>query len=171
MGTGDIDVDLAEGNDEALRLGSVFGRLAYDFDQRYLLEANFRYDAASRFAKDYRWRVFPSFSAGWVISQEKFMSSVNFINQLKLWASYGALGNQDIRNTSNDPLYYNYISYISAGNPYSFNGAAVQGALQSSLGVENLQWETTKMSNVGLDMQLFGNLLSSDQDIICRFEF
>ena len=164
MGTGDVDIDRAEGNDEALRLGSVFGRLNYDFDQRYLLEANFRYDAASRFAKDYRWGVFPSFSAGWVVSQEKFMSSVNFINQLKLRASYGELGNQDIRNEDNDPLYYNYLSYITAGNPYAFNGTAVQGAWQSSLGVENLQWETTTMTNVGLDMQLFGGKLGINAD-------
>jgi TonB-linked SusC/RagA family outer membrane protein len=154
IGTGDVAVDFAEGNDEALRLGSVFGRINYDFDQRYLFEANFRYDGASRFAKDYRWGLFPSFSAGWVISQEKFMSSVKFINQLKLRGSYGELGNQDIRdpNNNNTPLYYNFLSYVTTGNPYSFNGVPVQGAWQSSLGVENLQWETAKMTDIGLDL-------------------
>lgn len=166
IGTGDVTVDFAEGNDEALSLGSVFGRLNYDYDQRYLLEANFRYDGASRFAKDYRWGVFPSFSAGWVISQENFMSSVEFINQLKLRASYGELGNQDIRdvNNNNNPLYYNYISYVTTGAPYSFNGTAVQGAWQSSLGVENLQWETTKMTDIGLDMQLIKGKLGITAD-------
>jgi TonB-linked SusC/RagA family outer membrane protein len=156
IGTGDVTVDFAEGNDEALRLGSAFGRLNYDFDQRYLFEAAFRYDGASRFASDYRWGVFPSFSAGWVISQENFMSGVNFINQLKLRASYGELGNQDIRdpNNNNNPLYYNYLSYVTSGNPYTFNGAAVQGGWQSSLGVENLQWETAKMTDIGLDLQV-----------------
>jgi TonB-linked SusC/RagA family outer membrane protein len=153
IGTGDVAVDFAEGNDEALRLGSVFGRLNYDFNQRYLLEANFRYDGASRFAKDYRWGLFPSFSAGWVISEESFMSSVKFINQLKLRGSYGELGNQDIRDTNNNPLYYNYISYVTTGNPYSFNGTAVLGAWQSSLGVDNLRWETAKMTDIGLDLQ------------------
>lgn len=165
MGTGDVDVDRAEGNDEALRLGSVFGRLAYDFDQRYLLEANFRYDAASRFAADYRWGVFPSFSAGWVISEENFMSSVNFINQLKLRGSYGELGNQNIQNPQNDPLYYNYLSYVTTGPKYSFNGNAVQGGWQSSLGVPDLQWETTKMSNIGLDMQFFEGKLGITADV------
>lgn len=166
IGTGDVTVDFAEGNDEALSLGSVFGRLNYDYDQRYLLEANFRYDGASRFAKDYRWGVFPSFSAGWVISQENFMSSVEFINQLKLRASYGELGNQDIRdvNNNNNPLYYNYISYVTTGNPYSFNGTAVQGAWQSSLGVDNLQWETTKMTDIGLDLQLIKGKLGITAD-------
>lgn len=166
IGTGDVTVDFAEGNDEALSLGSVFGRLNYDYDQRYLLEANFRYDGASRFAKDYRWGVFPSFSAGWVVSQENFMSSVAFINQLKVRASYGELGNQDIRdvNNNNNPLYYNYISYVTTGAPYAFNGTAVQGAWQSSLGVENLQWETTKMTDIGLDMQLIKGKLGITAD-------
>jgi TonB-linked SusC/RagA family outer membrane protein len=169
IGTGDVTVDFAEGNDEALMLGSAFGRLNYDYDQRYLLEANIRYDGASRFASDYRWGVFPSFSAGWVISQEDFMSSVSFINQLKLRASYGELGNQDIRdpnntNNSTNQLYYNYISYVTTGNPYSFNGAAVQGAWQSSLGVENLQWETAKMTDFGLDVQVMDGKLGITAD-------
>lgn len=171
MGTGDVTLDFAEGNDEALRLGSAFGRLNYDFDQRYLLEANFRYDGASRFANDFRWGLFPSFSAGWMISQENFMSNVKFINQMKLRASYGELGNQDIRdpnvrdaNGNNVPLYYNYLSYVTTGNPYSFNGAAVQGAWQSSLGVENLQWETAKMTDVGLDLQLLDGKLGITAD-------
>ncbi|RAV98037.1 SusC/RagA family TonB-linked outer membrane protein [Pseudochryseolinea flava] len=157
IGTGDVAVDFAEGNDEALRLGSAFGRLNYDYDERYLLEANFRYDGASRFANDYRWGLFPSFSAGWVISQEQFMSNVKFINQLKLRGSYGELGNQDIRdpNNNNTPLYYNFLSYVTTGNPYAFNNTAVQGAWQSSLGVENLQWETAKMTDIGIDVQFF----------------
>lgn len=152
IGTGDAPVDFAEGNDDQLRLGSVFGRLNYEYGQRYLFEGNFRYDGASRFGQGHRWGVFPSFSAGWVISQESFMSDVNFIDQLKLRASYGELGNQDIRDPDNRQLYYNYISYVQTGNPYTFNNAAVMGAWQSSLGVNNLQWETAKMTDIGLDL-------------------
>lgn len=164
IGTGDVDIDRAEGNDESLRLGSVFGRVNYDFRQKYLLEANFRYDAASRFASDFRWGLFPSFSAGWVLSQENFLSSATFINHLKLRASYGELGNQDIRDADNNPLYYNYISYVTTGNPYSFNGEAVLGAWQSSLGVFDLQWETAKMTDVGLDLQILEGKLGITAD-------
>lgn len=164
IGTGDAPVDMAEGNDEGLRLGSVFGRLNYDYRQKYLLEANFRYDGASRFAKDYRWGLFPSFSAGWVLSEESFMSSIGFLNHLKLRASYGELGNQDIRDANNNPLYYSYISYVSTGNPYAFNDAAVLGAWQSTLGVNNLQWETAKMADVGIDMQFLEGKLGITAD-------
>src|SRR5690606_20267987 len=82
----------------------------------------------------------------------------------KLRASYGELGNQDIRDANNNPLYYGYISYISTGNPYSFNGAAVQGAWQSTLGVNNLQWETAKMTDIGIDLQLFDGKLGITAD-------
>lgn len=164
MATGDASVDLAEGNDEQLRLGSVFGRLNYDFSEKYLLEANFRYDGASRFAKDYRWGVFPSFSAGWVLSKENFMSSVGGIDHLKLRISYGELGNQDIRDPNNNPMYYNYISYVSTGNAYTFGGTAAQGAWQSVLGVNNLQWETAKVTNFGIDMEILNGKLGITAD-------
>ncbi len=164
IGESDAAVDLAEGNDQQLRLGSVFGRVNYDFRQKYLLEANFRYDAASRFSRDYRWGVFPSFSVGWVLSEENFLSSAGFLNHLKLRASYGELGNQDIRDTDNNPIYYGYVSYVSTGFTYPFNNTAQQSGWQSDLGVVDLQWETAKMTDIGVDVQLFKGKLGITAD-------
>ena len=75
---------------------SLFGRFNYDYKEKYLVEANIRYDGSSRFAEDHKWGVFPSFSAGWRISQEAFMRNVRWIDELKLRASWGQLGNEKI---------------------------------------------------------------------------
>ena len=90
------DDTYAEGGSNEDKLMSYFGRVNYSFMDRYLLEANIRADASSRFHKDNRWGVFPSFSAGWRISQEEFMQDINWINNLKLRASWGQLGNMII---------------------------------------------------------------------------
>ena len=82
------DDTYAEGGSNEDKLMSYFGRVNYSFMDRYLLEANIRADASSRFHKDNRWGVFPSFSAGWRISQEGFMQDINWINNLKLRASW-----------------------------------------------------------------------------------
>lgn len=132
-------------------LVSYFGRLNYSFKEKYLLEANLRYDGSSRFAKGNQFGLFPSFSVGWRISQEKFMESVKFVNNLKLRASYGSLGNQNIGN-------YPFASLVDLNRNYLFNGAAVPGAALVQLGNTDISWEKTTMFNVAFDARLWNRL-------------
>ncbi len=136
-----------------------FGRVNYDYEGRYLFEANIRYDGSSRFIGDSRWGVFPSFSAGWNIAQERFMEPVNDkINMLKLRASWGELGNQ---NTDSWYPFYPTIGFTSQGGNWLIDdkskpNISSQPALVSSL----LTWEKTRTWEVGLDWALLNNRLS-----------
>ncbi|MDR1938966.1 MAG: TonB-dependent receptor [Tannerellaceae bacterium] len=134
---------------------SVFGRVMYNYLNKYLLQANVRYDGSSRFASGYRWGVFPSVSAGWVISEEKFMHSVPEISFLKLRASWGTLGNERIGN-------YPYQATMAFANALFFQGADVvsqQGAAQQQYAIKDITWETTESYNVAIDAYFFDNRL------------
>ena len=132
---------------------SYFGRINYNYKSKYLLEANIRRDGSSRFSEDNRWGIFPSFSAGWRITQEPFMAQFNnFLDELKLRASWGKLGNQEIGN-------YPYQSVMNLGYNYPFGGALASGARMTTAANSEISWETTKMTNVGLDGLLFGGKL------------
>jgi TonB-linked SusC/RagA family outer membrane protein len=131
-------------------LQSVFGRLNYDFGGKYLLEANLRYDGSSRFLGDNKWGIFPSFSAGWRISEEAFMRPVDLVDELKLRGSWGQLGNQQIGN-------YPFAAVVNVGVNYLFGGSVVTGAAQLDLANPNISWEETTTTNVGLDMTLLNN--------------
>ena len=99
MGSGDKSTATNNSSLEEYALLSFFGRINYSFKDRYLLEANLRYDGSSRFADGHRWGLFPSVSAGWRVSEEDFWknsSLSNVFDNLKLRASYGVLGNQNI---------------------------------------------------------------------------
>lgn len=137
------------GGEWALR--SYFGRLNYSYKNRYLLEGNVRYDGTSRFAKNNRWGIFPSFSAGWRVSEESFFAdNVDWVNNMKFRASWGRLGNQDIGN-------YPYQSVIELGFDYPFGGNIHSGAGLSMLPNKDITWETTEVTNFGLDLGLFNN--------------
>src|SRR5690606_31300801 len=97
---------VADGNKNTLRMFSYFGRINYALLNKYLLELNLRADASSRFKKDKRWGIFPAFSAGWRISEERFMQNQNVFSDLKLRASWGQLGNQNIGS------YWPYLTVI-----------------------------------------------------------
>ncbi len=128
---------------------SYFGRINYVFDNKYLFEANLRYDGSSRFATGNKWGTFPSFSAGWRISEEKFMAPVkDLVNELKLRASWGRLGNQEIGDN------YPFAPTVSLDPKYISNGQIQNGAAILSLANTNISWETTEMSNIGLDARL-----------------
>lgn len=114
---------------------SFFGRVNLNWDEKYLLEANLRADASSRFAKKYRWGYFPSFSLGWRMEQEAFMKDISWLNQLKLRASYGSLGNNAVGN-------YDYQLYYQASN-YVLNDALQIGMAQRALSNAALTWETS----------------------------
>lgn len=135
----------AYGSSSKFGLQSYFGRLNYDFDSKYLFEANLRYDGSSNFGKGNKWGTFPSVSAGWNITNESFMKSVTFINNLKLRASWGELGNQAI-----DPGQYSSI--YSLGQQYSYGGVLAGGAAQTNLANPDITWETSVQTDLGLDL-------------------
>lgn len=136
---------------------SWFGRVMYNYRDKYLLQANIRYDASSRFAPGYRWGSFPSVSAGWVLSQEPFMkSAAPWLSFLKLRASWGTLGNERIGN-------YPYQALLSFENNslfYQGNGAvSAQSAAQWQYAIRDITWETTASTDFGVDIHVLENRL------------
>ncbi|MFC5412603.1 TonB-dependent receptor [Larkinella bovis] len=149
------------GNTTVDRLASYFGRVNYSYDEKYLLEAIFRYDGSSRFARENRWGTFPGLSAGWRIDKEHFFGSTSFINLLKLRASYGKLGNQAV------PL-YSYLNVVNLGSNYSFNNAIQTGAAITSYNDPTISWETTTTNNLGLDLEAWQGKLGIELDVYKR---
>lgn len=166
---GPLDFRDNSGSATELSYTSWFGRVAYRFDNRYLLQANVRCDGSSRFHSDYRWGVFPSFSAGWVISEEAFMKNadVSWLSYLKLRVSYGTLGNERITDKDGNALYYPYQAFINFSDVLFYrNGAVVPelSAAQWAYAVENISWETTRSVDAGLDANFFNNRLRFTAD-------
>lgn len=146
------------GNYNEWAMRSYFGRINLNWDNKYLLEANLRADGSSKFAPGSRWGYFPSVSAGWRISEENFMRAASsWLDQLKIRASYGSLGNNATTN------YYMYQSLFATAN-YVLNGNIAGGFAQTVLANPDLTWEKTYMTNVGLDFALFGSRLSGSVD-------
>ena len=129
---------------------SYFGRANYSYDQKYLVEAVFRYDGSSRFAEGNRWGFFPSVSVGWRIDRENFFPENNLIDLMKLRASVGETGNQAV-------ALYSYESLINTGQKYTFGGELAPGAAVTSHSDASISWETTRTYNLGLDMNLLDN--------------
>jgi TonB-linked SusC/RagA family outer membrane protein len=139
------------GRDENYGLRSYFGRVNYGFAGKYLLEANGRYDGSSKFTGDKQYGFFPSFSAGWIVSEESFWASLrSTVNTLKLRGSWGVSGNQSV------DLYSYYASLVSQG--YNFGGLPVSGYRQTALANTGLGWESTTQTDVGLAATLFNRL-------------
>ncbi|GGH06979.1 SusC/RagA family TonB-linked outer membrane protein [Mucilaginibacter phyllosphaerae] len=124
-------------------LASFVSRLNYNYKNRYLLSASFRRDGSSRFAPNAKYGNFPAISAGWNISEEKFMSDVSFISNLKLRAGYGLNGNFNIGN-------YGYIPRTQITN-YTFDGSLTPGTSISNIGNKDLTWEKSRQLDLGLD--------------------
>jgi len=146
-------------------LQSYFGRFNYNFRDKYLFEANARYDGSSRFPKDSRWGLFPSFSAAWRVSQEGFFkdakNAMPWLSDLKFRASWGKLGNQSIGN-------YPYQDLLSLAPVYPFGAALSAGAAVTTLANKEITWETTTINNVGLDLGLFNDKLSLSADYFVK---
>lgn len=129
-------------------LFSLFASATYVYDSRYMLTANLRADASSRFAKNNRWGYFPSLSAGWKISEEKFMQDVSWLSDLKLRGSWGQLGNQEIDN-------YAFMTLLKKdGDKYVI----------SRYGNPDLKWETSEQTNIGIDFGMLRNKLYLSAD-------
>ena len=140
---------------------SFFGRINYAYKSKYLFEANLRHDGNARYHRDYRWGTFPSFSAAWRITEESFMDNTrNWLDNLKLRVSYGSVGN----NGGTDVGEYEYMStYASA--KYPLGGKLVSGLASTSIANSMLSWETSKMVNVGVDLNALNNRLSFTADV------
>lgn len=144
-----------KGNGNASELShlSYFGRVNYDYAGKYLLEANLRRDASSRFAKGYRWGIFPSFSAGWRISEEAFMGGTrNWLSNAKLRGSWGKLGNESALNNR----YPAYMT-IDLKDWTIINGTIHEGYIATQFAARDIRWETTEMIDIGLDLGFLNN--------------
>ena len=142
-----------EGNAAEWALQSWFGRLNYDFAGKYLFEGNLRYDGSSRFAEGYKWGLFPSFSAGWRLSEEAFMKDIDWLSNLKLRGSWGKLGNQEGLGD------YPFSMDINLSVPVVFNRTVALGYAATNYAIRNITWETTTMTDVGFDFGLLNNRL------------
>lgn len=140
---------------------SVVGRINYSYMDKYLLEAILRADASAKFPPEKRWGYFPSVSLGWVVSKEKFMSDIKFIDNLKLRLSYGQSGNDGVGN-------FQYLSGYNYGHSYLFGNDAVQGITPTGLANPNLTWEKVEISNVGIDFSFFNRNLYGEMDVFYR---
>ena len=143
---------------------SFFGRVDYNYKQKYLFEAVMRDDGSSKFAANDRWGFFPAFAAGWRVSQEPFMSNINnTVSNLKLKASWGQTGNNVLSSTASAGL-YNYQSTYGT-TTYSFNGAQVNALNIQVFSNPNIQWEKTSLANIGIEGGLFHDKLNFDVDV------
>lgn len=164
LSNGDANYQFNSGSAYEWALASFFSRLNYTLADKYMFEANIRYDGSSRFASNRRWGWFPSFSAGWRVSEEEFLKNTNLFSNLKLRASWGELGNQNIGN-------YPYLGTISLGEPYYFGKTVVPGAAQTILPNRNVTWETTRVLNAGIDFGVLNNRLSGSLDVYKKNTF
>ncbi len=149
----------AKGSEFANALSSYFGRVNYAYDDRYLLSASLRRDGSSRFAPVNKFGYFPAVSVGWKINNESFWNvSPTIVSSLKLRASYGVLGNQEIPN-------YRYQGFINSGIVYNFNGVRNTGALQTISASPDIKWESKAITNAGFD----ATFLSGHLDVSAEY--
>jgi len=139
------------------QLQSFFGRVNYNFKDKYLFQVNGRYDGSSKFAPGNKWAFFPSASVGWRISEESFMENANLFDNMKLRASYGSIGSHGINP-------YATLSVIGNAFAYGFNNARVGTFMPLGIPNPNLKWETTTQLDIGLDFGVMENRLSITLD-------
>lgn len=163
LNAGSAESDDNSGSATHSGLVSYFGRLNYSFREKYLIEANLRRDASSRFESKNRVSLFPSFSAGWRLSKESFIENLGLFSDLKFRFSWGRLGNQQIGSD------FPYASSIVLGSSnFLFNNAIITGATQNVLANSLIQWETTETTNFGLDLGFFKQKLTLTTDYYIR---
>jgi TonB-linked SusC/RagA family outer membrane protein len=154
---GSIDTYNNITNPNLYALNSLFGRVNYVYNDKYMAEFTWRYDGSSKLAPGHRWQFFPAFSLGWRITDEKFMEDLKRYGNMKFRYSWGQVGNSNIGG-------YNYLARVTF-NPskYAFNNAPSQGSDFSAYN-ENLEWEISTMSNYGVDVDLLNNKISASFD-------
>ena len=164
INAGDVSTQQAQGNTRELNMLSWFGRVNYDFAGRYLFEANLRADASSRFADGHRWGYFPSFSAGWRVSEEAFMEGTkSWLSNFKIRGSWGQLGNQEALSD-----YYPAINTYSINAKYAFDGKVTSGYYQSSYKINTITWEKATTWGIGVDLGFLDNKITASVDYYNR---
>jgi TonB-linked SusC/RagA family outer membrane protein len=136
---------------------SFISRVTYDYVGKYLVTANFRADASSNFGPGNKWGYFPSFSVGWRISQEDFFKGVSVINDLKLRAGWGVVGNDNVGN-------YAYFGRVGVGANYTIGGVTQPGTYPSSIQNNDLKWEETEQTNIGIDVSILKSRVTISAD-------
>jgi TonB-linked SusC/RagA family outer membrane protein len=164
--SGEAIVPDVNGSRNQWQTAGFFGRVNYNYDEKYLFEANLRYDGTSRFRSDKMWKLFPSVSLGWNIAREKFWENLaGTVNTLKLRASYGSLGNQNINNWYQT---YQTIAYNSVAGSWLQNGAKPNTTSAPGLVSALLTWEKVESYDLGLDFGAFNNRLTGTFDYYIR---
>ncbi len=143
--------------EQASSLASFFATVNYNFDQKYYFTGLIRKDGSSKFYDDNKWGTFYSVSAGWNVESEQFMKNIKSIDKLKLRAGWGVLGNQGITP-------YAYSDRYSPNYSYPFGGISSMGYVQTTMGNQNIQWETSKQFDAGIDMAFLNNSLGFSVD-------
>ena len=152
------------GTGSAWSLFSLFGRLDYNYASKYLFSASVRRDGSSRFPRNNRYAVFPAFSAGWRLSEESFFKEIGWLSNLKLRASWGQSGNQEIGNYPSFDIYG--LSPTNTNYPITGSNGSVQtGYTARAIGSPNLKWETSTQTDFGLDFGMLRNRLNFSMDI------
>jgi len=146
--TKDVDSDM-----DKWGMYSFLGRLNYSYKSKYMMTANFRRDGSSNFGSDHRYGNFPSISGAWRISKEEFMKNVDFISDLKLRASYGSIGNQDISH-------FQYQNTVGFNSWYYLNGTKTIGALPTQPANKDVKWESSYSTDFGLDLRVLRDRLT-----------
>ena len=169
-----VGTALAYGSGEGYSLVSFFGKLNYTYDEKYLFSLTVRHDGSSRFGKNNRYATFPSFSLGWRISRENFMKNLKWLDDLKIRASWGQTGNQEISNIARYTVYVpNYGVNESGGQSYGTsydiagtNGGSIlqSGFKRNQIGNDDIKWETTTQTNIGLDFSVLRQTLYGSFD-------
>jgi len=144
------------------KLAAIFGRVNYVLMGKYQFSATLRHEGSSRFGKNNRWGNFPAISTGWIISQEKFMKNLKFINNLKIRAGYGVTGNQDIGD-------YQYMATFTSAGVYPIEGSSWYQSYGPSRNPNpDLKWEKKQEFNIGIDFSILSNRLNGTFDIYNR---
>lgn len=159
LSVGGSDNQRGSGGASQNAIQGVVGRVNYDYNSKYLLEASFRYDGSANFPKATRWGFFPSVSAGWVVSDEDFLKNSSLVSFLKLRGSIGLLGNDQLPVGN-----FFYVSRYQFGRGYPFGGETGPSIYQGSLPNANITWEKIRKSNIGIEGRFLGNALSASVD-------
>ncbi|MCG8308075.1 MAG: TonB-dependent receptor [Cytophagales bacterium] len=176
LSLGDPEFQFTGESKSQYAISSFFARASYNFDSKYLIEASYRRDGSSRFAKDFRWGDFYGISGGWVLSNESFLANSSFLSNLKIRASFGQLGNQnnvgrfDHFSRINVPSRWgdgNLKGELPFGDPVS--PSRTQAANEASpLASENRTWETVNIYNLGIDFAILDSRLSGAVDFFIK---
>jgi TonB-dependent starch-binding outer membrane protein SusC len=155
IGVGDANTSQNDGGGDAWARNSYLGRLNYNYDGKYLLTATIRSDGSSRLPSQNRWRQYPSVGLGWVLSRENFLQSQNFIDFLKVRASYGKVGNDQIPTDA-------YTLRVAVNKPYPFGGSTTNGSQINQIIDPNITWETTEEYDAAIEFELLQSKLSGE---------